>query len=373
MVLPALLALFVVLAEAARAGSLYDVAKISVDATAQDAVAARQMGMAEAGTRAFKIVLQRLVPASVLEQLPEFGKEQVEGMVSGVAIRKEQNSTTRYVATLDVNFNEHAVKQFLVDQAIPYSESRAASISILPLLIEGGSVTSEGSEGWRRAWNNLDIAHSITPATILRARQDLDMETVRAVLAGDSGAFTKMQGEYGYGSLVIAVGEAADGKFVTRLAGTDAVGQINFDRADPLAGTDSKSVSEEAAATAFAILENRWKLTQAGGTLPTDVRYQEGLPPAGDLESREQPSRETEVPRNVAAMVEFSGLRDWQEIRARLMQVAGIQALDVDSLSARTASITFDFAGSLGRLQDELGQNGFLLDERDGTFVLRSR
>ena len=73
------------------------------------------------------------------------------------------------------------------------------------------------------------------------------------------------------------------------------------------------------------------------------------------------------------AQVEFSGLKDWQDIRGRLMNLAGIQGLEVNSLSARAASITFDYAGSLGRLQQELDQNGFAFDEREGIFVLRSR
>ena len=81
----------------------------------------------------------------------------------------------------------------------------------------------------------------------------------------------------------------------------------------------------------------------------------------------------SDVPRNVVAVVEFQGLKDWQDIRGRLMNVAGIQALEVNALSARGASITFDYAGSLDRLQAALGQSGFAFDERDGTFVLRSR
>ncbi|HAN64551.1 MAG TPA: hypothetical protein DCQ79_11970 [Rhizobiales bacterium] len=72
-------------------------------------------------------------------------------------------------------------------------------------------------------------------------------------------------------------------------------------------------------------------------------------------------------------MVEFSGLKDWQDIRGRLMNVAGIQALEVNSLSARTASITFDYAGSLDRLQTVLNQSGFRLEDRDGNFVLSTR
>ena len=43
-----------------------------------------------------------------------------------------------------------------------------------------------------------------------------------------------MQADYGYGPLVLAVGEAAKGEFVTRLAGTDSVGAINFGRSDKL-------------------------------------------------------------------------------------------------------------------------------------------
>ena len=85
------------------------------------------------------------------------------------------------------------------------------------------------------------------------------------------------------------------------------------------------------------------------------------------------PRPRAKSPRNVVAQVEFSSLKDWQDIRGRLMNVAGIEALEVNSLSARAASVTFDYAGSLGHLQKVLGQNGFEFGDREGTFVLRSR
>ena len=46
-------------------------------------------------------------------------------------------------------------------------------------------------------------------------------------------------------------------------------------------------------------------------------------------------------------------------MRGRLMNVPGIQALEVNSLSARTASISFDYAGTLGKLQKELEKTAF--------------
>ena len=355
---------------AEAADSLYEVAKISVDTTANDAVAARDAGMAEAQMRAVKIVLQRLLPLSAQEQIPELSQEDVEGMVSGVSIRKEENSTTRYIATLDVSVSERAMKQLLQGQAIPYSEERAPSVSILPLVIAGGSVKSEGGEGWRQAWESLDLSHSMTPATILRLRAELSLETVKAVLAGDAQALAAMQGDYGYGPLVIAMGEAADGTFVTRLAGADSVGAINFGRSDTLGG-DAKAAAREGAATAFAIIENRWKVSQPGEAPGTEVNYQPGTEPVPEA-GKEGPPK-GEIPRNVVAQVEFSSLKDWQDIRGRLMNVAGIQALEVNSLSARAASITFDYAGSLGHLQKVLDQSGFAFDDKEGNFVLRSR
>lgn len=365
----ALVAILLALAAppARGAESLYDVGKISVDTTAANAVAARSIGMAEAEMRAVKTVLERLVPANGQEQLPELTREIVEGLIAGVSIRSEQNSTTRYIATLDVSVSEPGLKQWLQENGIPYSEARAPAISILPVAISGDSVKDDAA--WRAAWEGLDVAHSITPATILRARPELSLETVKGVLAGDSRALEALQADYGFGPLVIAIGESSGGKFVTRLAGNDGVGAINFGRTDTVSG-NAEVIRREAAATAFAIIENRWKTSQSGEQPATEVKFGEGaqeeVPSGGEAPVGE-------VPRNVVAVVEFQGLKDWQDIRGRLMNVAGIQALEVNSLSARGASITFDYAGSLDRLQAALDQSGFVFDERDGTFVLRSR
>jgi uncharacterized protein DUF2066 len=360
-----------VVGDVAAADSLYDVAKVSVDTTAKDAVAARNTGMAQAEMRAMNILLERLVSQSVREQLPAFSHEEIEDLVSGVAVRKEQTSTTRYIATLDVRFNEYAVKQFLADNAIPFSEERAPSISILPLMLAGDSVTSEGDVGWRQAWEGLDLSHSVTPGTILRPRPDLAAATVKAALSGDADALAAMQSAYGYGGLVLAVGELKGDSLTTQLVGEDGAGAINVSLSEAVGG-NAKLAAEKVAAASLATLETRWKMTRSGGEVPgvpAEATYEESPVPGAE----EAPGAPAEVPRNVVVLVEFSGLRDWQQIRSRLTQIAGLQALEVNSLSARGASVTFDFAGSLDRLQAALGQNGFALEDRNGMFVVRSQ
>jgi hypothetical protein len=86
-----------------------------------------------------------------------------------------------------------------------------------------------------------------------------------------------------------------------------------------------------------------------------------------------QGAPQAEPGRLVTALVQFGGLKEWQEIRGRLAQVPGLRDLEVNSLSARTASITFDYAGSLGRLQKVLADSGFSFENREENFVLRVR
>ena len=356
------------IASAARAeDSLYTAAKVTVDTTAKDAVAAKAAGMAEAQRLGLQTVLKRLVPYSAYAQLPELSQEDVESMVGGVSVRSEQMSTTRYLATLDVSFNAQAVQQLLASYNIGVSEARAPMISVLPLVIDGDTVKGEGPEGWRQAWLGLDLTHGMVPANVLQPRPELSAQTVEAILAGDEGAFSAIRSAYGDPPLVLAVAAAAGGKFVTRLVGADGIGAINFGRTDKVGAGGVKAASRDAAAIAFAILENRWKVTQAEGKV-TEVRQEEGG-------QEEQPAKTPpgDVARSVVAQVEFSGLKDWQEMRTKLMNVPGIQALEVNSLSARGASISFDYAGSLGRLQKELEQSGFSFENRADNFVLRSR
>ena len=346
----------------------YTVSKIAVDVTAKNAVAAKAKAMADAQKRGIDMVLRRVVPFSFSAKLPDLQPQQVETLVNGMAIRKEQYSTTRYIATLDVIFNEQGVKELLTSLGIPTSEERAPLISVLPLVIDGNKVKSL-NEPWRQAWLDLDLSHGLTPANVLQPRPELEAGMVRAVLAGDAGAFAAVQRDYGSAPLIIAVGQKVEGgRFVTRLAGTDGVGRINYGRSGKLSGAAPKA-AQDAASFAYAVLENRWKATRAApDPVAAPVNYEQGgTPPPQAAPQQGEPGR------LVTAVVVFAGLKEWQQIRGRLAQVPGLQRLEVNSLSARTASITFDYAGTLGHLQQVLGQNGFSFENREEAFVLRAR
>lgn len=346
------------------ADSPYAVAKVMVDTSAKDAVAAKETALADAEARAVDTVLRRLVPFASYPQLPNLAQDDVEGLVYNVSFRREQNSTTRYLATLDVNLNEQAVQQLLANFSLPYSEARAPRIKILPIVFEGDAVQRDGAGGWRQAWADLDLANAMAPAELVNLPPTLDAATVKAILGGNAAAYAKLQSAFGDEPLVIAVGEGIEGgKFAMRLVGADGVGAINFGRVTKVQGGDYKTAARDAAALGQGVLENRWKVMQSAP----------GAAQASREEGQSPSAPQGEPERNVVAVVEFSGLKEWQDIRARLMRVTGIQGLEVNALSARTASITFDYAGSLGRLQKELDQDGFAFENRADAFVIHTR
>ncbi len=143
--------------------------------------------------------------------------------------------------------------------------------------------------------------------------------------------------------LVLAIAEpTADGKtLTTRLFGFDRVGAVGLTRHDPVAGGNMmRSAADYAASVSLGIFEGRWKLMHA----PSG-----GAEGGGELEG-------------IDIIVEFSGMGQWKDMRARLVKVPGLSGLDVKSLSARTAQVGLQFPGGAERLAQVLVSHGLSLD-----------
>ncbi len=353
-------------ARAQSEDSLYTVSKLPVDVAAKSAVEAKAKAMAEAGERAFHIVLKRVAPIGAAAQLA-IQPQEIESLIGGLSVRNERMSSTRYIASLDISFNEQALKEFLAGRGIPVSERRGPPIAIMPLTLEGEKVTGAGSP-WYQAWMGLDLSHGIVTATIIQPREGLDARLLEAVLAGDANAYEELKGAYSGQPVVVAVGQPQGEGYMVRLAGADGVGQINFGQTLMSSG-DADAVAREAAEFALSVIENRWK-AQDGDAQAIGVPAPDG----SEGLSAVDPEAETGEPeRSVVALVEFSGLQQWQEMRNRLMYVPGLQGFEVNQLSARGASVSFGYAGSLGHLQKVLAENGFSFENAEDNFIIRAR
>lgn len=333
-----------------EARGVYTVAKVTVDVTAKDAVTAKRTGLDGAKKSALRTVFKRIAPFSAYDRLPVAKTSLIDDMLENFTVRREQNSATRYLATLDFEFNADAIRRFLSAHNVPNSDIQAPSAKLLPVFVEKGQVVSTGRDSWRRAWLELDLAHAVTPLRLASHGTSLTSETLSTILTGDG--FADLQEKYKTSALILAVAEVAEdgARINVRLYGSDAAGSVAL--AYPLRSYDGdqRDATRRAARLTLRVLESRWKVTQT-------------------IDATDQTAS---AQHSVLLTVEFASLRQWQDIRARLRKIPGIQALEVGSLSARSADITFRFPGGVQAFSGKLSQHNMVLTNLGGVLVLRS-
>ena len=336
----------------AQAAGVYTVAKLSVDVKAKDAVTAKKTALVLAKRQALRKVLRRIAPFNSFDRLPPVKAPMIEDLLEGFSVRRERNSPTQYLATLDFRFRADGVRKLLSGKDILVTDQQAEPVTVLTVYIEKGKIDHTGRDAWRTAWNRLDLVHAITPVRLVRSSPSLTMETLTGLLGGDLQAFVALREKYKTRKLVLAVAEpTADSKtLTTRLFGVDQAGSLSLTRNDRVYDGGLKLAARNSAALTLGILEGRWKLVRA---------------PAGGAGA-------TAALTAIDVIVEFSGMSQWRDVRARLLKVPGVQRLDVKSLSARTAQVALQFPGGAERLAQALGPHGLALLGGDGSWILRN-
>lgn len=333
--------------QAARA-NVYTVANFRVEATDDDAVKAKKKALSEGEEKAFRLLLKRLAHYRDFARLPDIDARRIDNLLDRFSVRREKNSRTQYLATLDFRFRPDAIQSLLRKNGIPFTDEQAPQIVVVPVFLSGDR---RDQKAWYRIWNELDLAHALTPIKLATTSSRLTVEKLSTILSGDQDAFDEMARQYSTSRLVFAVAEPSSpgGKLSVRLIGRDAVDTIDLAR--NYAGFEpSLPASKEAAGVSLAIFEGRWKA----------LRLQGG---------ESIPDSENEI---VFATVEFSGFGEWKAIRARLGKVPGLHSIDIGSLSARGAEITLTYPGGALYLSRQLEAHSLSLENIGGAWILRS-
>jgi len=363
----------------ALAASPYVVASYPVDATAGDAVAAKAKATADGELGALRYLMKRLVPVGDYRRLPKLPLPAVENLLEGMSVGSEQNSGTEYIATLDFSFRVDAVRSLLVSQGLPFLDKQAPTLTVIPVFAmppdkgvkPGATVagTLEGQKAWRQAWSGLDLTNSLTPIKLAVAGPSATNETFLKLIAGDRSGLGTVQSESSADKLLLAIAApSADGsKLTVALVGDDWSGPINLRRTYTLYYKDLSYTSEWAAVIALGVLEGRWKEVQgivaAGGGPVAET---------GGGDTNWTPAAAADSGPVIRMTAEFSTFEQWQEMRARLHEVAGPQNVEVGAISARGAELAVNFAGGPGALQARLASQGLALANVGGRLVLRA-
>lgn len=336
---------------------VYTIANYPVEATAKDAVAAKEKAHADGQQAALGALLKRLVPVTAYNRIDHLKSIRAADFIDGVAVRSESNSTTRYIASLDFSFQADAVRDLLNREGVPFVEEQAARIVLVPVAAEtkdGATRYSAARGAWADVWKGLDLDNTLTPLQIAPLLPVIHEDTIAAALNGDDSIERVVTAEYKADFVLFAVAEtdAAEKLLNVSLAGIDPAGIVSWRRGYRIADGDVAYAMELAAVVTQGVIEGRWKVAkseEAGG----GVSYGGG----GS---------------DVRLAVEFSSLGEWNDLRGRILDMPGVDDVRIGAVSARSADVSVRYPGGGLALAAALSRHGVVLTDAGGTWILRS-
>ena len=254
---------------------------------------------------------------------------------------------------LDFTFEPNSVRDILNRFGLPYAEQQAAPLVLLPVMTEAGGVKTGAANSWYEALDAVDGEHTLAAIRLTAPRPDFSPAAIKDPTSAQVLETLRQQYRADYLVLALAEVDAQATKLRVRLVGRDSVGPVFLERSYPIRDRDTAAAAGFAAKIAVGVLEGRSKSTRLASLAATG-----GVP--ANLET-------------VAMSVEFSGLKQWQDMRKRLQKIPGLQSLDVKTLNARGALISVEFAGGAERLAQAAQSQGLAIDNRGGELVLITR
>lgn len=339
-----------------RADVVYTIANYPVDATAQDAVTAKEKALAEGQQAAFRSLLKRLVPVTSYNRLKNLRNAKAGELIEGVSVRSERNSTTQYIANLDFAFMPQAIKSLLRREGIVYVDNPATQTVVVPVVRTSQGIEAAGGPNaklWTEAWSGLDLEHTLTPVRLVTPKATPSADAIKKLVAGDLAGLQPFATEFRSDQTLVAIAEPdpAARRLHVWLTGSDASGPILLKRSYRLTSADLSYAMELAAVVGLGVMEGRWKAQQAPASKTSAA-------PEGGVDIFE-------------ITVEFRSRGQWEEMRSRLSRIRDVEDLDVVSLTTRSAIVAMRFPGGPDQLASEVEPQGMSLDRTGQGWVLR--
>ena len=347
---------------AAAADKPYTVGNYPVDATAIDAVAAKEKALADGQQAALKSLFKRLVPVTAYPRLAKLRGLKAGDYIDGVSVRKERNSSTQYIATLDFAFQPKAVREVLRREGSPFVDLQAPAVLIVPVYIAPPTNTTvpaalnlaSGQKTWMDSWKGLDLTHALTPVKLDVMKPVIHAETLKGIVAGQDNAIRILTNEYNSELALVAIAEPdlQTKKLTVTIAGRDAAGVFTLKRTYRYLINDFSYATELASLVALGTLEGRWKAIKSR---PSIGRSFTGSGP----------------PAPVQLTVEFSNAADWPDLRRQIAETPGVEDIRYAGISGNTADIALRFPGGGEGLAESLAAVGLNMRNVGGTWVVR--
>jgi len=329
-------------------------ATVKVDATADNAAAAREAARTDGQRRALNAVIERLSGSAETANPPKLDDKTITDMVASFEVANERMSAVRYVADYTFHFRpskvrrlvrvtdsppaEGASKSAAEGGAKPAAERSNRSLVVLPVYRDGSTLVLWGDPNpWRLAWSQRP-AESGSGRLMLPLGDAGDLAAIDAEKAesGKTDALTTItqRNQTSEAVVVLATSRRQGGK----LAGLDvSVKRYRSGRLVDAQGSSFESGPGESEADL---------LKRAAGSTSADI--ESGI--------KRSAGTRPDQPASLAATIPINSLGEWVQLRNRLASISSIRKIDLLSLSRQEAKIEVKYVGTQDQLKSSLAE-----------------
>jgi Uncharacterized protein conserved in bacteria (DUF2066) len=334
-------------------------ATVKVDATADNAAAAREAARIDGQRRALAAVIEHL-SASADAKPPKLDDKTITDMVDSFEVANERMSAVRYIADYTFHFKPSRVRR-LVRVVEPTAAETAAKgptdgggkaaaensgkpIVVLPVYKDGADLALwDDPNAWRTAW--AQRAGGSEPSRLLLPLGDAnDLAAIDAerAEAGEPQALSTIAQRNGGAETVVALAtpRRPDGQ----LAGLDV--KIKRYRSGRLVDVQGSSFDAQTGESETEFLQ----------------RAADAVALAVESGARGQRS---DRQASLAATIPLTSLGEWVRVRSRLAGIDAIRRVNLLSLSRQEARIEVKYVGSQDQLKSSLAAVDLNLDGGD--------
>jgi hypothetical protein len=328
-------------------------ATVKVDATADNAAAARELARIDGQRRALAAVVERLSGSSETKP-PKLDDKAITDMVASFEVANERMSPVRYVADYTFHFRPAKLRRLVrVTESPPTEEGSKSTaesngksaaesgnrpIVVLPVYKDGADVTLwDDPNAWRAAWAQRSGGSG--PARLVLPLGDAkDLAAIDAEKAGSgkSDALTSIAQRNGGSEAVVALATTRrqDGKL------TKIEVSVKRYRSGRLVDTQGNSFDADPGEGEADFLR------RTADAVATDI----------ESNSKKNASLRSDQQASLAAAIPITSLGEWLQIRDRLTSVTSIRKVDLLSLSRQEARIEIKYVGSPEQLKSSLAE-----------------
>jgi Uncharacterized protein conserved in bacteria (DUF2066) len=333
---------------AQAAGDVFQVSAIPVDATAVDAVTAREEALRQGQIEGFRRLLRRLVPAEHYGRLPALGPGEIERYVQNFEIADEQVASDQYIARLTVRYAPDAVRELLQARGLPYAEVASMPVVILPLYqtASGPKLWPEDNPWWQAWAEHLDSERLLRLVLPLGDLGDMATVSPDRAMAGDTDALSALAARYAADDVLLVIAtprEAAPPalELEVRRNGIEAANPPETLVARP--EETLEDLMAEAVTGLQDSLDERWKSANL-------LRYDQA--------------------RSMVVDIPIARLSDWVEISRGLQGLPEVDRVEVAAFARDKVRARVRYLGDELRLEEALGRLGLALSREGESWLL---